>query len=185
MMTRTAALLLGVVLVSVGCARTEPLGPGDGVDSQAPEAPSAPIRTDRSAYTLKTTASAHRLSIGFTFTNPTGSRAYVPTCRTPHPPGLEKWQNGAWVRAYSPLVLQCLDPPLIIEAGATHRGTLDVRAGRAGTKQFPQFQVERIPGTYRLVWTVLGSWTPDGPEPGLGTPLPLQQRVSNSFRIDR
>lgn len=184
-MIRTFALLLVAVPAFTGCARTDTLGPGDGAGIQAPETPGAPLRTDQSVYTLKTTGGTHHLSIGFTFTNPTARRAYVPTCRTPHPPGLEKWQNGAWVRAYSPVVLQCLGPPLIIEPGATYTGTLEVNAGRAGANQYPQFQVQSIPGTYRLVWNVLGSWTPDGPEPGLGRPLPLEQRVSNSFRIDR
>lgn len=182
----TFALLLAATLASAaGCARPDLLGPGDQAQGQAPTTSGAPLQTDRASYRLDTTSRGHQLDIDFTFTNPTGRRVYVPTCRTPHPPGLEKWQNGAWVRAYSPVVLECLGPPLVIEPGAAYAGTLSIHAGRAGTRQYPQFQVESIPGTYRLVWNVLGNWAPDGPEPGLGTPLPLEQRVSNNFRIER
>jgi hypothetical protein len=40
-----------------------------------------------------------------------------------------------------------------------------------------------VPGTYRLVWTAYATWTPSGPEPGLGRELPLADRVSNEFEV--
>jgi len=43
--------------------------------------------------------------------------------------------------------------------------------------------VEEIPGVYRLSWRVLRTWAPDGPEPGLGEPLPAALSLSDPFRL--
>ena len=34
-----------------------------------------------------------------------------------------------------------------------------------------------------LVWEIYQTWQPDGNKPGLGTLLPLEQRISNTFRL--
>lgn len=52
-------------------------------------------------------------------------------------------------------------------------------SGRGG----PNFTVDEIDGIYRLVWSrVLLSFDPDAPaEEPFGEPIPIGERVSNSF----
>jgi hypothetical protein len=175
--------LLTIVLLglALGCSRSAPEEPGAAKPDLA--ASEAPIQTDRAEYTLRYTEQLAEATIGVRYTNRTGSPVYLPTCHVPHPPVLEKRVGSTWVAAYRPAVLACLGPPVVIQPGATYEYTFKVVAGRPGTNSFPQFEVAEIPGTYRLVWGLLSTWDPDGPGPGLGRSLPLEQRVSNEFRI--
>jgi hypothetical protein len=138
------------------------------------------IRTDSAVYHVRTTSEAHELTIGVTFTNGTGGTTYIPTCRAPFPPVLQRWNGDQWVTVFSPVVAMCLGPPVVIPAGSTYHYSYRVMGSRR-PNTYPRFETSEISGTYRLVWQILGSWTPDGPEPGLGVELPLEQRVSNSF----
>ena len=174
-------LTIAPFLLALGCSRS---GPGDsGPTSAGQAAAGAPIKTDRTEYTLRFGAELAEMSIGVSYTNRTGSRVYLPTCHGANPPWLEKRVGSEWVAAYRPAVLACLGPPVVIQPGDTYDYTLKVVAGRRGTNRYPQFEVAEIPGTYRLVWGLLATWDPDGPEPGLGRLLPLEQRVSNEFTI--
>lgn len=176
---------LGVLLAVLTAAFLSSCGALDVLGLRRGEPPSlsgAPIQTDSTVYHLRTTENAHELTIRLNYTNPTGSPVYIPTCHTPHPPVLEKWQGDKWVTAYSPVVLLCLGPPVVIGAGEVYAYTYRVSASRR-PNTLPRFAVAEIPGTYRLVWHILDTWTPQGSEPGLGRELPLEQRVSNTFRI--
>ena len=176
----TLGLLLAASAVLAACDSTTVLGFEAGEHG----AWSAPIRTDSSVYHLRTTEHSHELVMELEYENPTGGRVYVPTCLSPTPPVLQKRVGTEWVTAYAPVVLLCLGPPVVIERGETYRYTFHVIASRR-PNTLPRFEVGEIPGTYRLVWHMLGSWTPDGPEPGLGRELPLEHRVSEPFRIER
>lgn len=177
-MTRLATLS-AAALVLAACGSADLLGvSGDPLLSGG----DAPIRTDSSVYHLRTTPEAHELTIGVRFVNPTSAPAYIPTCQGTNPPTLERWDGEKWVTAFSPVVLLCLGPPVVIGAGESYDYTFRVLASRR-PNTYPRFEVAEIPGTYRLVWGILGSWRPDGPEPGIGDPLPLAQRVSNTFTI--
>ena len=176
-----SALTIGLAGLVLGCSRSGPGEPGLATQDHAAEG--APIQTDRAEYTLSFTPQLAELSIGVRYVNRTGGRVYLETCHTPHPPVLEKRVGSEWVVAYRPAVLRCLGQPVVIRAGETYDYTFKVVAGRPGTNNFPQFEVAEIPGTYRLVWGLLDTWNPDGPGPGLGRLLPLEQRVSNEFQI--
>jgi hypothetical protein len=179
-MNHYLGIALAVVMVAVSsCGILDVLGLGS---DEPPSLAGAPIQTDSAIYHLRTTEHAHELTIGLTYTNPTGSPVYIPTCHTPHPPVLEKWEGGEWVTAYAPVVLLCLGPPVVIGAGEVYAYRYEVSATRR-PNTIPRFEVAELPGTYRLVWRMLGTWTPDGSEPGLGKELPLEHRVSNTFRI--
>ena len=143
----------------------------------------APIQTDSSVYHVRTTEYFHEIVMNLSYANPTGGKVYIPTCHGPHPPALQKRVGEQWVTAYAPVVLLCLGPPVIIEPGETYRYNYRVMAAHR-PNTVPRFEVDEIPGTYRLVWHMLGTWTPNGPEAGLGEELPLEQRVSNTFRIE-
>jgi hypothetical protein len=131
------------------------------------------VRTDSTSYHLLTTDAWHEVTIGVSYTNRTSVEVRIPTCVVPHPPLLEKLGPNGWFVAYSPVVLACLGPPVVIAPGEEYRLTYRVMAGRF-PNQAPRFQVDEIPGTYRLDWQVLGTRS------GM---LPESQRTSNTFEI--
>lgn len=178
-MKRWLPVLLAGAVAAAGCAAADTLALGEQPLSRA----GAPIRTDRDVYQVRKTQHSYELTMELAYVNPTSGPVYIPTCHTPHPPALQKWVGGEWVTAYSPVVLECLGPPVVIGRGETYRYTYRVEASHR-PNTFPRFEVAEVPGTYRLVWHILGTWEPSGPQPGLGEELPLEQRVSDSFRLE-
>lgn len=84
--------------------------------------------------------------------------------------------------AWSPVLLECLSPPIEIAPGASLNDEVDISAGKRGSNMYPQFMVDDIEGVYRLV---IGSayWSYDHNGPPWGEPVPVPDRVSNSFEI--
>lgn len=168
------AIVVAITPLAVACSRS----------LEPPPSSNEPIRTDRSRYTIRETEERFEVEIPFSYTNRTGETVYVINCRGIAPPTLEKWEDGAWIRAWSPAVPLCLSPPIEIAPGQTYTNTLQVVAGRPGTNVAPTFEVEDIDGTYRLVWHGLVH-DYDQDRQGFGEPLPLDERVSNTFQLDR
>jgi hypothetical protein len=117
------------------------------------------------------------------YTNTRARAVYLPTCHGVHPPVLEKWVQGAWIETYAQVVPACLGPPEVIGPGEAYHYAFDILAAPRGSNRAPQFTVPEIPGSYRLVWDIYGTWTPSGAEPGLGRKLQLEARVSNAFQL--
>ena len=76
----------------------------------------------------------------------------------------------------------CLSPPIIIAAGQAYQGTLQLFAGLPTNNVYPKFDTPQISGQYRLLWSgLLSSYDADAHP--FGESLPLEQRISNSFRL--
>lgn len=143
----------------------------------------APIRTDRAEYVAARSGGGVSLDIQIRYTNPTAGATWLSTCHGANPPVLEKLVGDSWVLAYDPPVPLCLGAPIVVRPGASFDDTFPVRAAPRGTNRYPQFEVEPVAGTYRLVWDVYqgdGSELRRNEAPML---LPIEQRVSNTFRI--
>lgn len=143
----------------------------------------APLQTDRLAYQLQRDSRDNlRVEIPFTYHNRTGKTVYLVNCHGDVPPSLQKWQEGEWVTAWSPVVLLCLSPPIQVAPDAVYEDTLRVFSARQGSNAAPQFQVPATDGTYRLLWhvPVHDYGFDDSP---YGTPLTLENRVSNNFEL--
>ena len=148
-----------------------------------PSAASTLITTDRESYRTRRTADAIEIDIVTTFTNHTSDTVRLHPCGTSQPSfALEKWVDGAWKPAYNqacPAILM-LDPPRV----APHAQRTDTARVRAmlAPNSMPRFEVEPIAGSYRVVYAqAYRSWRPNE---GPGELLPLDQRVSNTFRIE-
>lgn len=179
MFSRTFASLLAVALPALGaCAGGgEPLAARPD-EAAVPSNAGAPITTDSAVYHLRSSADGYAGTIGVTYTNRTGGTVNIPACHSPHPPLLEKWVAGEWVVAYDPPVLMCITPPVVIQAGSSYSYTYRIVAGRTGSNSYPQFEVDEIPGTYRLRWRALLSAGSGEPQP-----LPEEVTISETFEI--
>jgi len=169
-----------VALAALACGG----GPATGPDARMDRRAAAPIQTDRPVYALGPGPSGGvEVTIGLRYENATGGPAYIPTCHGVHPPELQKRVGSSWVTVYSPVVLLCLGPPVVVQPGGVYTYAYRVVAYPRGGDMYPQFELDETPGTYRLAWGIYETWTPDGPEPGLGRLLPLAARVSNEFQL--
>lgn len=89
-----------------------------------------------------------------------------------------------WETAWSPFLNLCLSPPIVIEPGETVAFTLHVFGGLPGGDLWPKFDSDDPSGVYRIVWdgAVFG-YSEDAPS--FGRPVPLEQRVSNAFTLEK
>lgn len=178
-----ALCAVALACLAAACRSGDPESADGPPAARSPDPASAApaLRTSADRYTLRRTPTGYEASIPFTYTNPTDAAVYVPSCRGAHPPSLEKRVDDGWELAWSPVVLLCLGPPVVIQAGESHADTLRLTAGYPGSDQASQFTVEDPEGEYRMVWTVYESYDPDS---GRGEPLPLRHRISNTFVLE-
>lgn len=174
-MLTTRPLAALAILTTFGCA-----------SATARSASGPPIETDRTVYAVDDTAGVSRLTIRMTYRNTTGKDVYLPTCRGPQPPRLQKEVNGSWVVAFAPNVLACESTPITIRAGDSYAYTFRVLAGLPGTNYAPRWAVAEIPGTYRVLWEVFTGMSNNGGRTvTTRDPLPVEQEISNTFRLVR
>jgi hypothetical protein len=187
MMSKLSAPLLLFVLLHPACSH----GPLDvaAADSrlQAPDVvasrdSAAAFQTDSLKYSLVSSEYGLQGKIAFEFTNPTSAPVYIVNCQGNTSLRLEKQVGGAWVPAWSPVIRECLSPPIVVHPGQRYSGVVHVFSGHPNSNLYPQFVVDPVPGVFRVVWDdVLINY--DDREYPFGDPLPLEHRVSNRFEL--
>jgi hypothetical protein len=171
------------VLATTACAPSREDSREAPMNDTPPSSASTSITTDQESYRARRTTDAIEIDIVTTFTNHTSDTVRLHPCGTSQPSfALEKWVDGAWRAAYNqpcPAILM-LDPPRVTPHAA-RTDTVRVRAMLAPSSM-PRFELEPIAGSYRVVYAqAYRSWRPNE---GPGELLPLDQRVSNTFRIE-
>jgi hypothetical protein len=165
-------------LAGAGCTSIETSGPGDaaGLD--------APIATSAGEYTLAPSNSGLAVDIPIRFHNVTGRTLSIVNCRGGLAPVLERRVGGGWEPFWHGVQLQCLSPPIVIPAGEWIDRTVQVWGALPQSNMAPQFASGDVAGTYRIVLhSVVFDY--DSGRPGFGTPVPLEQRISNTFELRR
>lgn len=171
-MTRLSLCLL---ITAVGCATLS-----------AGNAAGPPIQTDRQRYVVTDSAGLSRLTIQLTYRNRTGKSVFLPTCRGPQPPRLQKQVGDTWMVAYAPVILACEGPPIEIPDGGSYDYTFRILAGMPGTNFAPRWAVSEIPGTYRILWEIFSDVEGNPARPvRTRNPLPVEQEISNTFQLVR
>lgn len=146
--------------------------------------PVAVLRTHQAEYVVTRTSDAYSAEIGFTYVNRGDRPLYIPKCRVPRKPILEKLEGDRWIYAVGYFMQDCLGPSFRIDPRETWTDTLRIYAGTPDSRVIPKFNVEEVPGTYRLVLQTVWDRA-EGPflRGGEEDLLPLALRVSNPFRI--
>jgi hypothetical protein len=163
------------MLATMGCASAM-AGSGKG----------PPIRTDRTSYTVRDTNGLASLTIQMIYTNNTGKPVYIPTCRGPQPPRLQKQVGDTWVVAFSPNILACESAPIEVAPGDSYPYTFRVLAGMPGSNYAPRWASSEIPGTYRVLWEIVTDVVGNSVRPtATRNPLPVDQEISNTFKLVR
>jgi hypothetical protein len=171
----TRSLAAFAILVTLDCAA-----------ANAGSAGGPPIQTDRTVYAVNDSAGLASLTIRMTYQNATGKDVYLPTCRGPQPPRLQKQVGDAWVVAFAPNVLACEGAPITVRSGDSYAYTFRIMAGMPGSNFAPRWAVSEIPGTYRVLWEIFSATSGDRSRPvTTRDPLPVDQEISNTFRLVR
>jgi hypothetical protein len=143
----------------------------------------APFQTDQLSYILVSTSEGLEVEIPYMFTNPTQSAVYIVNCNGFTRLALEKRTGDHWVKAWEPVVEACLSEPIVVQPEQAYQAVIHVFGAHPANDMHPKFSVDSVPGVYRLVWQdVLQTYDPDTYP--FGEALPLEQRVSNHFRLD-
>jgi len=154
-------------------AQTAPLPP-------APDVSAGWIRTGAASYQLRVLPATLEFAVTTTLTNRSGGTLWRPTCWPVVP---EQWTADGWRMA---VTLLCLASggvrPDSIPAGATVTDTLRV-VGAREPNAYPRFEVDPVPGTYRVRYQLYRTLTHSGIDYVLSDPLPIEQRVSNAFAL--
>ena len=181
---RTLAVVV-LATMSTACQPVPPASPGGDADAPPPTA-TQPIGstagislvTDSAEYTVRFVHPMYRTRIGFVFRNDLRDALTRTHCSTPTPM-LEKNVNGRWVVAYHSVELMCLRiPHFRIGPQSTYRAALDLAvAPPSATNMAPRLEVDSIPGTYRMRWSLKRGEDPEEPR------APTVEAVSNEFRL--
>jgi len=142
-----------------------------------------PFQTDQLGYILVSTLDGLEGEIPYVFTNPTQSPVYIVNCNGFTSLALEKRVGEQWVKAWEPVMEACLSEPIVVQPEQEYRAVIYVFAAHPANDIDPKFLVDSVPGVYRLVWhSILQNYDPDTYP--FGEALPLEQRISNHFRLD-
>ena len=124
-------------------------------------------------------------TIPFRFRNPLPDTVYVVNCSRGLATSLERLEAGEWQHYWSPIMLMCLSPPIVIPPGATYRDSARIVGVLPGHNAGPEFGSAEPEGTYRLRWGNLVLHYHDAePGRGFGDPVPEELTVSNAFRLE-
>jgi hypothetical protein len=175
------ALFLATLLAVAGCVGSEPVS----LEARlAGLAAGSALQTDGERYVLEPAGGGLQTVIGMSFTNPSDQPMYIVNCQGGLNTPLEKRVDGRWVPYWSPVLLLCLSPPIVVEPGATLTRSLTIWGALPGNNAHPAWASADVEGTYRmrlegLVW----NYRTTGQE--FGAPVPAEARISNEFTLRR
>lgn len=137
--------------------------------------------TDEPSYVVRFDGLGWGAEIPYTFTNRTGASVYLVNCNGSFGLLLERWEDGQWKTAWSPVMPDCLSPPIVIADGQTFPSTVHMWGAVPGTNHYPQLDGGNPGGTYRIVWiNALSSFQDHLP---FGEQIAREYRVSNAFEL--
>jgi hypothetical protein len=166
-----------ILLVAILALAAQPLS-GGRVLAQDDEKPvEAPIQTDKKVYKVAVTQRSVKFAINYSYVNRTGGVVFLPSCKKPYRPSLEKKVEGRWTPAVEAIGIMCGGPPIRIAPGKTYRGSFEVEAFLPGNNMHPELKIDvnEIEGVYRLAHVFSGQ----------NQPFPLEKRISNEFNLSR
>lgn len=173
-MKRQSIVLLGVLIFPA-------LGGCEGITPPDRDI-TAPIQTDTMFYSLREDWVGLATEIPFRYRNLTANTLYIVNCRGQLPPVLDKLVGTGWERFWTPVLLACLSPPIVIEPRGVLVDTLHLWGALPGHNAGPEFKSDDVEGVYRIVMQQVVFNYED--RPGFGDPVPLEYRVSNLFVLD-
>jgi hypothetical protein len=166
-----------ILLVAILALATHPLYGRRALAQDDEKTDDAPIQTDKKAYKVTVTQKSVKFQINYSYMNRTGGVVFLPSCKKPYRPLLEKKVEDRWTPVVDSMGLVCGGPPVRIGPGKTYRGSFEVEAFLPGNNMRPELKIDvrEIEGVYRLVHVFSGQ----------NQTFPLEKRVSNEFNLTK
>jgi len=142
------------------------------------------LQTDSIAYTLQPEGLGWSTSIGFEYHNTGTDTVYVVNCNGHIVMNLQKIEVDGWKDVWLGETNACLSSPLVVPPGGVIEDRLGIWGADPGTPSVPTFTTANLEGEFRLAWNqpILHY---DSDKPDFGVAIPLEDRVSNPFRLTR
>lgn len=178
-----ATLALAALVLTTACEGGEVTAGDYPRDTGA--GPGQPITTDATSYQLRSEWAGLSATIEIRFQNRSERTMYIVNCNGGLVPELQKRVGGAWSSYFwSPMVEDCLSPPITVAPAGTLTRTIHAWGSMPGTNHYPQWASTDVAGTYRMVLhNVVWNYTDSGPV--FGEPVPIEMRISNEFTLRR
>ena len=177
-MNRTVRGVLLAAVVAAGACSSSEAPPDTGsaaADSGAEARPG--FRTSRLHYDARRVGDGIEIQIPYVYRNATGDSVYFTNCNEIIVPSLEKQIGGTWSSVWTGASPACRSLPVVVPPGGERMDTIQVLSS---PDMYPEFKVDDLDGTYRLVWHGVSH---HGDVPPLATPLPQEERTSNEFTV--
>jgi hypothetical protein len=172
---------LVLMLVLTACTRpVETATVETAAPVNAPAAPAAPIRTDRSSYVLTNGSQGPEATIVATLHGPADQTLYILNCNGASGLTLQRRSGEDWVYSWVIGMNACASAPIVVPPGGEHTDRIYLHE-RAGAVPEP-VGGRLVSGTYRVVWTGVHT-SFDANTQRYGPELPLEQRVSAPIAI--
>jgi len=139
--------------------------------------------TDRAEYEALVFSDHVEVTIALKYTNKTKQVRYLPGCKGPPAPVMEKREGTRWIVAFAPIELLCLSYPVPeVRPGGTFEFVFPVHGFLIYA--MPEWKPREVAGTYRVRWTVYKSMEWSSPDGHVLTPEAYTATVySNEFKI--
>ena len=134
------------------------------------------------AYTLEQWSGGVSTRLDIIVENSSPETISLLNCNGAYGVVLERRVGTDWVTAWAPVLPLCLGKPIEIPPGGLLQDTIKVFAGRRGSMTHPQFAMDQLEGTYRMVVTS-AYWHYDHDGPPWGDAVPSRVMTSNPFRL--
>lgn len=181
-------LVIVLLVLLAACAQpatpvpAEPAGAPPASMSEEPQAPAAPVRTDRSTYVLTDGLQGLEATIVTTFRAPADRAVHLLNCNGATGVSLQRKVGDDWIHAWTVSMNACLSPAIVVPPGGEHTARVYLHEHSGGVSYPPGARMLES-GIYRVVWTgVLLSFDPD--VRGFGPELPLEQRASAPITVE-
>jgi hypothetical protein len=170
-------VLLAAVAAAGGCSSSDAPPDAGSVPADSGSETMRGFRTSRLHYDAKRGGDGIEISIPYAYRNATGDSVYFSNCNEIIVPTLEKQSGNTWSSVWTGASPACRSLPVVVPPGGERRDTIQVLSAPG---MYPEFRVDDIDGTYRLVWHGVSH---HGDVPPLATPLPQEERTSNEFTL--
>jgi hypothetical protein len=170
-------VLLATVAATGACSSSEAPPDSGGAPADFGGEARPGFRTSRLHYDARRISDGIEIHIPYVYRNATGDSVYFSNCNEITIPTLEKQIDDTWSSVWTGASPACRSLPVVVPPGGERRDTIQVLSAPG---MYPEFRVDDIDGTYRLVWHGV-YYHGDGPP--VGTPLPQDERTSNEFTL--
>ena len=152
-----------------------------GCDSPTASEENLNLHTGRSSYAVESGGIGKYIVVDLRYTNTLSEPVHIGHCGG-FPARLDKRAGGKWIVVGGTGSLDCAGTTRIVNPGTSIAQTVQFDGAPRGSNIFPQFNIDDLAGTYRIVLMEVMVDRHENPFSN-GSLIPERLRVSNTFQV--